>query len=432
MVNRPISQQIFKELCEVLPGGVNSPVRAFPGLNRTPLVIDSAGEDIIHDVDKRDYIDFCASWGALILGHANKIVVHAITKSLSRGTTFGITSKVESRLAGEVVKLIPSIEKIRFCSSGTEATMYACRLARGYTEKDLIVKFIGNYHGNADFFLVKAGSGLTQCSESSSKGIPKGAIEQMINLPYNDADKVKELLSSSEYKDRIAAVILEPIAGNMGVVPATLSFLTTLREETKKAGALLIFDEVITGFRVGLKGAQELYQVTPDLTCFGKIIGGGFSAAAFGGREEIMNHLAPLGDVYQAGTLSGNPIAMEAGYQVLQMLQKPGFYETMEGKAKSLLDPVEELIQQNNLNMCIQRVGSMFTIFFGKRSVGNIEEANGIDQTLFNHFFYTLFDKGIYIPPSPFEASFIMQAHTQQSLDIYRDAIMDFITKEML
>ena len=338
MSDRPESKLIFENLCQFIPGGVNSPVRSCKGMGQLPLVADHGYEDLLVDADGKSYIDFCGSWGALIHGHAHPSILEGIGKRLKKGTSFGVTTAIEGELAEEVIRLVSSIEKIRFVSSGTEATMSAVRLARGFTGKEWIVKFSGNYHGHADFFLVQAGSGLLEhTSSASSAGIPEGAVKHTISLPYNDRESCKKLFEHPSFRNRIAAVIVEPIAGNMGVVPAEPAFLHYLREETERSGALLIFDEVMTGFRVHLKGAQEVYGIKPDLTCFGKIVGGGMPAAAFGGRKKIMDCLAPLGPVYQAGTLSGNPIAMEAGLQSLRLLQKEGFYEELQRKTNQLL-----------------------------------------------------------------------------------------------
>lgn len=430
--NRPVSKKTYENLCLFIPGGVNSPVRSCKNMGQMPLVADHGFEDTIVGVDGDYYLDYCGSWGALIHGHAHPQIIEAVTKRLKKGTSFGVTTALEGELAKAIIQQIPSIEKIRFVSSGTEATMSAVRLARGFTQKELIIKFNGHYHGHADFFLVEAGSGVLEISRSaSSAGIPKDVVKQTICLPFNDIDSCKNFFSNPENRNQIAAVILEPIAGNMGVVPAKNDFIHFLREETKKMGSLLIFDEVMTGFRVAKKGAQEIYQVTPDLTCFGKIIGGGFPAAAFGGRKEIMDYLAPLGPVYQAGTLSGNPIAMEAGLTSLQLLQEPGFYKDLERKATLLIQPIERFIQTENLNACVQRAGSMFTLFFGRKSVQNLQEALECDNALFAHFFRFLFERGIYIPPSQHEAWFISSAHQDSHLKETSEAVISFLKTEL-
>lgn len=433
MKSRSKSQRIYEQMCRVIPGGVNSPVRSCKSMGQFPMVVDHGFRDILVDADGHRYIDYCGSWGALIHGHAHPVIVEAVKKRLEKGTSYGITTALEGALADEVVANIESIDKIRFVSSGTEATMSVARLARGFTQREIIVKFSGNYHGHADFFLVQAGSGVLEVSPTaSSAGIPEEIVKYTLNLPYNDIEACRQLFNHPNMRHRIAAVILEPIAGNMGVVPAEKSFIHFLREETEKIGALLIFDEVITGFRVGLKGAQKLYDVKPDLTCFGKIIGGGFPAAAFGGRKEIMDCLAPLGAVYQAGTLSGNPIAMEAGLQSLLLLKRPGFYEELQRKTDRLLNPIRTKIEQKGWNACIQQVGSMFTLFFGRKKVNNLQEAMETDSRLFAEFFRSMFDQGIYIPPSAHEAWFVSDAHEDIHLDQTREAILAFMEKSSM
>lgn len=434
---RPQSQQIYQQLCQLIPGGVNSPVRSCKSVGQLPLVADRGYKDMIFDADGNAYIDYCGSWGALIHGHAHPTIHDAVCKRMEKGTSFGITTALEGEIAQEVVNLIDSVEKIRFVSSGTEATMTVARLARGFTKREVIVKFSGNYHGHADFFLVQAGSGAIETaslasspSAASSDGIPEEIVKHTVSLPYNDIEACKKLFTHPEYRQRIAAVIIEPIAANMGVVPADPEFIRYLREETQKMGALLIFDEVLSGFRVAKKGAQEIYKEKPDLTCFGKIIGGGLPAAAFGGRREIMDCLAPLGTVYQAGTLSGNPLAMEAGLQSLRLLQEPGFYEELQRKTDLLLDLIKERIDSKGWNVCLQQAGSMFTIFFGKKRVRNFKEALEADGELFGKFFRRMFEQGIYIPPSQNEAWFISSAHEDAHLEKTRDAVLAFLEEE--
>lgn len=430
MRTREKSKQVYDSLCEVIPGGVNSPVRACKDMGQMPLVVDRAEGDCIIDADNHSYIDFCGSWGALLHGHAHPEILAAVSKRLLMGTTFGATSLIEEKLARKVVQLMPSIEKIRFVSSGTEATMSAVRLARGFTGRQLIIKFDGNYHGHADFFLVKAGSGVSQLQASSSQGIPEEMVRHTLCLPFNDIQACREIFSKHAYE--IAAVILEPIAGNMGVVPASQEFLHMLREETTKIGALLIFDEVMTGFRVAKGGAQELYNIKPDLTCLAKIVGGGFPAAAFGGRKEIMDFLAPLGPVYQAGTLSGNPVAMEAGLKALELLEAPGFYPYLEEKTHIITKPIRQLIDEKNLNACVQQCGSMFTLFFGTRQVNNMDDARRSDKDAFAAFFRYMFEHGIYIPPLHVEAWFVSAAHTQANLERTRDLILNYLQKRQI
>lgn len=418
------SERLYDQLCKTIPGGVNSPVRAFKEIGIKPMVVDKGEKDCIYDIDGNKFIDYCGSWGALIHGHSHPQIIDAVQERMKKGTTFGITSAIEEKIAGKVVSLIDSVDKIRFVCSGTEATMTAVRLARGFTGRQIIVKFDGNYHGHADFFLVRAGSGVTNLSSSSSsKGIPDDVVKHVVSLPYNDEETVCTFLRKNE----VAALILEPIAGNMGVVPATQKFIDTLREETRKQGALLIFDEVITGFRVALRGAQSIYGITPDLTCFGKIVGGGFPAAAVGGRKEIMDYLAPLGPVYQAGTLAGNPLAMEAGFQSLQMCEQEEFYENLQKKTDLITKPIQEKIKNKKMNICLQQKGSMFTIFFGRTEVRNQEEAKKTDPNEFVAFFKYMYENGIYIPPSQHEAWFVSTAHEQQHLEKTRDLILDYL-----
>lgn len=432
MRERPKSLEIYNRLCEVIPGGVNSPVRSAKNTGQHPLVADRGEGDLIYDPDGHSYIDYCGSWGALIHGHCHPDITRHAQRRLSLGSSFGITTAIEEELARYIVAIMDSVDKIRFVSSGTEATMSAIRLARGFTGRELIVKFAGNYHGHADFFLVQAGSGVAGfLPQSTSAGIPEDMVKNTICLPYNDVETCRQVLRDPKNKHRIAAVILEPIAGNMGVVPATQEFIDMLRAETKECGALLIFDEVITGFRVGLKGAQGLYHVTPDLTTFGKIVGGGFPAAAFGGRREIMDCLSPLGNVYQAGTLSGNPVAMEAGLQALKMLNQTGFYEKLLDKTKLLTQPIKEYLHKNQKNACIQQAGSMFTLFFGLRNINHFEDTKRLDNETFGKFFRFLFSKGIYIPPLHIEAWFVSTAHTEEHLCYTRDVILEFIKTQL-
>lgn len=420
------SQEVYERLCEVIPGGVNSPVRACKNILDTPLVVEEAKGDMVYDVDGNGYIDYCGSWGALIHGHVHPQIIAAVQRRIMKGTTFGITTEIEEQLARRLIVNVPSIEKIRFVSSGTEATMSAARLARGYTERDLIIKFNGHYHGHADLFLINAGSGVFDLNAtSSSKGIPDDSVKNTVALPFNDLDACQNFIR--KYSERIAAVILEPIAGNMGVVPANPDFIEMLRNETEKNGIVLIFDEVMTGFRVGLRGAQGYYGISPDMTCFGKIVGGGFPVAAFGGKSEIMDHLAPEGGVYQAGTLSGNPVAMEAGLQAILILERDDFYEELKLKTQIITEPLKERIHSRNLNACVQEAGSMFTIFFGKKKVESMDDAKELDVDLFNQFFRKMFEQGIYLPPSQYEAWFVSMAHSNKHLKFTRDAILSFL-----
>lgn len=427
IAERPKSQKYFDDLCKLIPGGTNSPVRSFKGLGIPPMIAEKGEGDLVHDIDGNAYIDFCGSWGPLIHGHSHPEILAAAQTQLFKGTTFGITSSVEKELADIIIRNVPSVKKIRFVSSGTEATMSAARLARGFTGRDLIVKFSGHYHGHADFFLVQAGSGVFGLNPtSSSAGIPADIVKNTASLTFNDLEGTKKFLLADENRHRIACVILEPIAGNMGCVPAKPEFLQMLSETTKKVGALLIIDEVMTGFRVALGGAQQLYGIEPDLTCFAKIIGGGFPAAAFGGREDVMNCLAPLGSVYQAGTLSGNPVAMAAGHQALKMLERDGVYEELQAKTDLIVKPVQEMLRKKNINACIQSAGSMFTLFFGVRVVNNMEDAKKCDLEAFAKFFRYMFERGVYVPPMQHEAWFISLAHTEEHLLRTRDLILSY------
>lgn len=411
---RKQSEAIFEASRRITPGGVNSPVRSFPGWNMTPLIATKGEGASVWDADGNHYVDYCGSWGALILGHAHPAVVEAAVSQVKKGSSFGMATPYELQLAEKICHHLPSMEKIRFVSSGTEATMSAIRVARGYTGKNKIVKFEGHYHGHSDGLLVKAGSGVSFLNlEASSKGVPSDFVKHTLCLPFNDRVALQECLNNS---DDIAAVILEPIAANMGLVPAEHDFIEMLREETHKRGIVLIFDEVISGFRVGLSGAQGYYGITPDMTCLGKVIGGGFPAAAFGGKAVIMDQLAPLGPVYQAGTLSGNPVAMQAGLAVLTEIEKPHFFDALEKKTLLIVEALRKMIHDQGLVGCVNHLGSMFTPFFGKTAVQRKEP---IDQDLYRHFFAALFEEGIYMSPSPYEASFLSSAHTADHIESY-------------
>lgn len=426
---RPKSKQVYQASCKVIPGGVNSPVRSFRHLSMDPVIAKSGKGDQFDDVDGNTYIDFCLSWGALILGHAHPAIVNGVTEQMKLGSSFGLSTEVEETIATKITTLIPSIEKVRFVNSGTEATMTAMRLARGYTEKPKIVKFSGHYHGHSDSLLIQAGSGVASLNPlATSKGVNPSTIHDTICLPFNDFDAVRALFDARE---DIAAVIVEPVAGNMGVVPPKPGFLELLRDQTRAKGALLIFDEVITGFRVGLKGAQGRFQVTPDLTCLGKIIGGGFPVAAVGGSAEILDHLAPTGQVYQAGTLSGNPIAMRAGLETLWLIEHEGFYDDLEEKANRLTQPIKEQIEEKNLNACLNQVGSMFNLFFGVREVHSKEDLKALDEEMFIRFFRYLLHNGVYVSPSSHEACFVSSEHTEEHLTKMLDLILQFIEENL-
>lgn len=424
-LDRQQSDKIYQRSTKVIPGGVNSPVRAFYGLDVVPLIVERGEGDTIWDVDGNAYIDYCCSWGSLILGHAHPRIVEATKQQIMKGSSFGIATELEMEIAETVAQRVPSIDMVRFVSSGTEATMSALRLARGYTGRDIIVKFNGNYHGHSDCLLAKAGSGVSVLEESSSAGVPFDIVKMTASLPYNDVALVREFLR--RHADDVAAVILEPIAGNMGTIPASKEFLEMLREETEKIGAVLIFDEVICGFRVHFAGAQALFGITPDLTCLGKIVGGGYPAAAFGGKKEIMETIAPLGPVYQAGTLSGNPVAMCAGLHTLWETAKEGFYEELQRKTDLLLDPIAAFIEERELPVVLHRIGSMFTLFFGVEKVERREDLDNFDDALFPRFFSYLLERGIYFAPSPFEACFVSIAHSDEHLHHTRETILEFL-----
>ena len=426
MITRSKSESVYLSSCGVIPGGVNSPVRSFREVGILPVVVESGKGDTIWDVDGNPYIDYCMSWGALILGHAQEYVVDAVVDQMRKGSTFGITTEVEKDMAREMTSLVKGLEKVRFVSSGTEAVMSTIRLCRGFTGKNTIIKFNGNYHGHVDSLLVQAGSGVTFLPQASSLGVPKEALQHTISLPYNNIEIARSVLRS---RDDIAAVLLEPVAANMGVVPATQEFISMLREETEAKGILLVFDEVITGFRVGIHGASQLYGVTPDLFCFGKIVGGGLPAAAFGGRADVMSFLAPLGGVYQAGTLSGNPLAMKAGLATINQLKQDGFYDRLKEKADLLLDPIDDLIKARCLDVQLQRVGSMFTFFFSPKPITCKEDLSAVCEKRFREYFKYLFEEGIYMAPSQYEASFVSMAHTTDHLVKTRDRIMKFLLR---
>ncbi len=425
MKHRPKTSALLERSLRVMPGGVNSPARSFQSIGIMPIIVERGKDDMIYDVDGHGYIDFCGSWGSLILGHVPSSIFTALTQQLSQGTSFGTMTPLEAVFAEEVIDTIGFIDKVRFVSSGTEATLSVIRLARGYTGKKIIVKFCGNYHGHHDALLVKAGSGVFTLDESTSAGIPKEVLAHTVCLTYNDYEGVSRFLDLAE---DVAAVILEPVAGNMGVIPADPYFFSMLRKKTEEKGILLIVDEVITGFRLGLKGACELYDIIPDLVCYGKVIGGGFPVAAFGGKKEIMDKLAPLGGVYQAGTLSGNPMAMRAGLETLRILKdNPDFYKNLEEKTRFLTDPITAFIKRYELPLCLQRVGSMFTLFFGVSSLSSHEDLAGIDLEAFKKFYTELFEQGIYFSPSPHEACFVSAAHTYEHLSYTRNVILNYL-----
>jgi glutamate-1-semialdehyde 2,1-aminomutase len=408
------SHGLYAEAQRYMPGGVNSPVRAFSAVGGEPLFIARGEGSYIYDVDGRRYIDYVLSWGPLILGHAHPQVVGALKEAVERGISYGAPTALETELAKRVVEAVPSIEMVRFVNSGTEATMSALRLARAYTGRSKIIKFEGCYHGHADFLLVRAGSGVATLGLPDSAGVPEGTAQDTLVAPYNDLQAVDRLFG--ENRGEIAAVIVEPVAGNMGVIPPEPGFLDGLREVTRAEGALLIFDEVITGFRVAYGGAQALYGVTPDLTCLGKVIGGGLPVGAYGGRREIMEMVAPLGPVYQAGTLSGNPLCMTAGIETLKVLAQPGTYRALEEKSARLADGLRAAAEAARVPVFQTRVGSMFCTFFNAERVVDYASAKRSDSNRYALFFHAMLENGVYLAPSQFEAGFLSLAHSDQDI----------------
>ena len=409
------SRALFEQAQALIPGGVNSPARAFRAVGGDPVFFERGEGSLLFDVDGNSYIDFVGSWGPLILGHRHPAVIEALREVLEIGTSFGAPTEREVEMAQLIRDLVPSIETVRLVNSGTEATMSAIRVARGFTGRDLIVKFIGCYHGHVDSLLVKAGSGMSTLGISDSGGVPKSFSETTIPLPYNSVAAVEACFAA--HGDKIAAVILEPVVGNMGCVPPQPGFLESLRDITAKHGTLLVFDEVITGFRVGLNGAQRVYGVTPDLTTLGKVIGAGLPVGAYGGRRDVMEKVAPLGPVYQAGTLSGNPLAVAGGLAMLRTLRDtPGFYESLDAKGARLQAGIAGAAEKAGVPLTINRVGSMFTVFFNPNPVTDFDGASASDTERFAQFFRGLLQRGIYLPCSQFEATFASAAHTDAQL----------------
>lgn len=409
------SKTAFAEAQQVIPGGVNSPVRAFKAVGEAPVFVEHGDGAHIVDIDGQDYVDFVCSWGPLILGHRHPKVVEAIQNALAHGTTFGMPTVLETKMAELICELIPSVEMVRMVSSGTEATMSALRLARGYTKRDLIIKFEGCYHGHADHLLINAGSGAMTFGVPSSPGVPADVAKETLVAKYNDLSSVKALFE--QHPDDIAAVIVEPIPGNMGLIMPNEGFLEGLRELTLQYGAVLIFDEVISGFRASAGGAQKVFGVMPDLTCLGKIIGGGLPVGAFGGKKEIMEHLSPSGPVYQAGTLSGNPLAMSAGYAALSVLKEEQPYDALAAVGRKLAEGLRGLAEKHGVPVTVNQFGSLLTVFFTDRPVACYADATTSDTEKFARFFSVMLENGVHLPPSQFECWFLSTAHTQADID---------------
>lgn len=410
------SKDLYETAQKFIPGGVNSPVRAFAGVGGTPLFIEKAEGAYIYDVDGNAYIDYVGSWGPMVLGHNNPVIKEAVIRAAENGLSFGAPTAIETEMAELVSRLVPSIDMVRMVNSGTEATMSAIRLARGYTNRDKIIKFEGCYHGHADCLLVKAGSGALTLGQPNSPGVPADFAKHTLTCTYNDIDSVRQAFLA--HPEEVACVIIEPVAGNMNCVPPVNDFLKKLRTLCNDFGALLIIDEVMTGFRVALGGAQSYYGVTPDLTCLGKIIGGGMPVGAFGGRREIMSYLAPTGPVYQAGTLSGNPVAMAAGFACLHEIAKPGFHAKLTAKTDKLAQGLKDAAEKHHIPFVVNHVGGMFGIFFtDANAVTSYQDATACDTERFKRFFHLMLDEGIYLAPSAFESGFMSIAHSDEIID---------------
>lgn len=413
-MNTASSNALLQKAQKLIPGGVNSPVRACRSVGSEPLFIQKADGCHVYDADGNRYIDYIGSWGPMILGHRHPAVIEALSRALDQGTSFGAPTAVEIELAERVIAAVPALDMVRMVNSGTEATMSAIRLARAATGRDLIIKFDGCYHGHADTLLVDAGSGVATLAIAGSPGVPSAFIERTLSLPFNDGQTLEQVMAEKGHE--IAAVIVEPVAGNMGLVPPADGFLQKLRDQCDRVGAVLIFDEVMTGFRVALGGAQTLYAIRPDLSCFGKIIGGGLPVGAYGGREELMRMIAPQGSVYQAGTLSGNPLAMAAGIATLKEISKPGFYESLERKSALLLDGLKTAARNAGIPVTADRVGSMLGLFFTMGPVRNFNEAKTSDLERFSRYYRGMREGGVYLAPSQFEAVFVSAAHDEEAI----------------
>ncbi|MDR5833266.1 glutamate-1-semialdehyde 2,1-aminomutase [Caballeronia sp. LZ034LL] len=414
------NQALFERAQRTIPGGVNSPVRAFRSVGGTPRFIERAQGPYFWDADGKRYIDYIGSWGPMILGHVHPDVLEAVQRVLAQGFSFGAPTEAEIEIAEEICKLVPSIEQVRMVSSGTEATMSALRLARGFTGRSRIIKFEGCYHGHADSLLVKAGSGLLTFGNPTSAGVPADIAKHTTVLEYNNVEQLNEAFKA--FGAEVASVIVEPVAGNMNLVRATPEFLNALRERCSEYGAVLIFDEVMCGFRVALGGAQEVYGIKPDLTCLGKVIGGGMPAAAFGGRRDIMAHLAPLGGVYQAGTLSGNPIAVAAGLATLRLIQRPGFYDDLAKQTRKLVDGLTAAAREARIPFCADSIGGMFGLYFSEQVPASFAQIQQGNTLRFNAFFHAMLDAGVYFAPSAFEAGFVSSAHDDAVIGATLDA----------
>ncbi len=406
---------LFDHAQKTIPGGVNSPVRAFRSVGGTPRFISSGAGARVRDVDGHEYLDYVGSWGPLIVGHAHPDVIRAVQAAAAKGLSFGAPTAGEVELAEELIRLVPSLDMVRLVSSGTEATMSAIRLARGYTGRDAIIKFEGCYHGHSDSLLVKAGSGMLTFGNPSSSGVPADLAHHTLVLDYNDPQQLADAFA--RHGDKIACIIVEPVAGNMNLIRPTPDFLKALRELCTRHGALLVFDEVMTGFRVAPGSAQGLFGITPDISTFGKVIGGGMPLGAFGGRRDIMEKIAPLGPVYQAGTLSGNPLSVAAGLATLKLIQAPGFYESLTEKTKRLCDGLTAAAKAHGIAFSAQSVGGMFGLYFSAACPGNYAEVMRCDKDAFNRFFHAMLDAGHYLAPSAFEAGFVSAAHTDADID---------------
>ena len=410
------SEELFERAKAVIPGGVSSPVRAFKAVGGTPLFVARAEGARFWDEDGRSFVDYVGSWGPMILGHAHPAVLEAIRDAASRGTSYGAPCALEVELAERVVRHVPSVEKVRFVSSGTEATMSALRVARGFTGRRKILKFDGGYHGHADSLLVAAGSGVATLGIPGSPGVPEGTVADTLVVPYNDVPAVEQVVAA--HGSDLAAVIVEPVCGNMGTVAPQPGYLEALRRITRENGTVLIFDEVMTGFRLALGGAQQIYGIRPDMTCLGKIVGGGLPAAAYGGRADIMATVAPEGPVYQAGTLSGNPLAMAAGAVLLDLLAQPGTYDTLEVRSARLEEGLRRGARDAGVTVTINRVGSMITVFFCSGPVTDYATAKASDTKRFGRFFHAMLERGVYLPPAQFEAAFVSLAHGEAEIDL--------------